>query len=122
MFGYYELGTERYEARVEEYANLFKKYGYTVTRPDKESLMVEKDNSIGAFTIREDGLVAGAFYNSFRKEELMAGFEKEKANCNRWKARMGWFFYEYMNRSGEGYGNHDFSMGEVEWALQRRSA
>ncbi len=123
MFGKtYEVGSKDYEKLMEEYSKLFKKYGYTVSKPDRESLLAEKDGQIGAFTIRDDGLCAGAFYSSFRKEDLMKGFEQEKKRCNRWNPRMGWFFYENMRNMQEGSGNHDLSMGELEWMLQRRCA
>lgn len=120
MFGEkYEIGSRKYDALVNEYKNLFRQYGYTVSNPDTESIMAEKNGSIGAFTIREDGLCAGAFFHSFRKEDLMEGFKKEKSHTGHCNPRMGWYFYHALsNYRGEGCGNHNFSVGEIGWLLK----
>ena len=116
----YTNGKSYYEV-MKGYVALFQKYGYVVSKPeDAESLLVEKDTQIGAFTIREDGLCAGAFYPASCKNELMAEFAEEKSGSY-YKPRLGWFFYEEMSYIEGGHGNHDFSIGEIELMLRSRS-
>lgn len=114
----YKMGTQSYAELFKKYVALFQQYGFTVYKPDRESIMVENGTVIGAYTIREDGLCAGAMYLIGYKDELLAGFEQEKKRCNRWNPRMGWFFYEEMRTQCGGRGNHDLSFGEVELMLR----
>lgn len=122
MFTKKEIGTREYEELKGRYAELFRKYGYTVTESDRESLMVENGYEIGAFTIREDMLCAGAFYPVSCRDRLLAGFEKKKAAPGRPDPRLGCFFYSQMNVLRDGSGNHDFSIHEIEWMLKIRAA
>lgn len=111
------LKTEKDQDKIEQYAMLFLRNGYAVKFYPRYSLLVENQGNIGAFTVRDDGRVAGAFFKSVHKEDLLNEYNLA-VRLDSHPSALGWFFYHKIFDLMDGSGNHDFSFGEVEWMVK----
>lgn len=105
--------------KIQDYRNLFEKYGFTVTETDAETILVENPYYIGAFSIRGDGSVTGAFYDAHLKDKIM---EAHKDNSKHIKGiQLGWSFLFFDDEGCIPHTHKEraYDIKKMEWILNR---
>lgn len=101
---------------IGDYKKLFKKYGFVVTDYDEESIMVENAYHIGAFSLRYDGNITGAFYDIDEKKKILESHYDNQIHIR--GIQIGWSFFFYDD---EGCIPHTraYDIKTIEWILNR---
>ncbi len=105
--------------KIGDFKKLFEKYGFIVTEVDEESIMVENAYHIGAFSLRCDENVTGAFYDISEKQKILTSHYDNQLHIR--GIQIGWSFFFY---DGEGAIPHQhkeraYDFKTMEWILNR---
>lgn len=104
---------------IGDYKKLFEKYGFVVTEADEESVLVENAYYIGAFSMRCDGNVTGAFYDLNLKQKIMKAHQDNMLHIRGIQIGWSFFFYDDEGCIPHTHKERAYDLKTMEWILNR---
>ena len=102
---------------LHDYKELLQRYGFKVTDYEEDSIIAENMYHIGAFSMRNDGMVTGAFFDLSEKNDLLSFHADNMKDIQ--GIKIGWSFYFYDRDSDSWMKERVYDLKILEWYLNR---